>query len=221
VRVTWVIAAVLLVAGAAWILALSTLNSAYQLSLPGWVKARGLAFYLVVYQGGNAIGSVVLGVAASHFGVPSTLLISAAGLALGTLTALVFRFQTIPPEDLLPVGDWPAPHLYGDLTPEGPVLVSIAYRARAGQAPDLVEALRGMRFSRRRTGATSWRVWLDADDPNRVLERFVVASWPEHQLQHERITRRDERRIVALRDFTESGAEPAVTHWITPQMPAR
>jgi len=46
-------AVALAVGGAAWILALSTLSSAYQLSLPQWIKARGMSFYLVVFQGGR------------------------------------------------------------------------------------------------------------------------------------------------------------------------
>ena len=64
-HVTAVVAVALAVGGACWILALSTLNSLYQLSLPGWVKARGMSFYLIVFQGGNAVGSAVMGVAAS------------------------------------------------------------------------------------------------------------------------------------------------------------
>lgn len=40
VHVTVVVALCLVVGGAAWILALSTLNSLFQLSLPQWVKAR-------------------------------------------------------------------------------------------------------------------------------------------------------------------------------------
>ncbi len=52
-------AALALACGAAWILALSTLNSLYQLTLPQWVKTRGMSFYLVVFQGGTAVGSVI------------------------------------------------------------------------------------------------------------------------------------------------------------------
>ena len=95
----------------AWILALSTLNSLYQLSLPQWVKARGLSFYLVVFQGGSAIGSVAFGVAAQHIGLSPALVAAAAGLALGPLAGLRYRFQTIPPDQLLPAGDWPVPNL--------------------------------------------------------------------------------------------------------------
>ncbi len=39
---------VLVIAGLAWIATLSSLNAAMQLSLPAWVRARGLAAYLLV-----------------------------------------------------------------------------------------------------------------------------------------------------------------------------
>ncbi|WP_229879912.1 MFS transporter [Streptomyces daghestanicus] len=34
---------------------LSTLDAALQQRLPGWVRARGLAVHLVVFQGGQAL----------------------------------------------------------------------------------------------------------------------------------------------------------------------
>ena len=49
-HVTAVAAAVLVLGGACWILALSTLNSLYQLSLPQWIKARGMSFYLWCFR---------------------------------------------------------------------------------------------------------------------------------------------------------------------------
>lgn len=58
---------------ACWILALSTLNSLYQLSLPGWIKARGMSFYLMVFQGGGAVGSAVMGLIAERAGLSVTL----------------------------------------------------------------------------------------------------------------------------------------------------
>jgi hypothetical protein len=60
VHVTAAAAAALVVGGACWVVALSTLSSLYQLSLPQWVKARGMSFYLMVFQGGNAVGAAVL-----------------------------------------------------------------------------------------------------------------------------------------------------------------
>ena len=96
VHITALVAVSLAVAGMAWILALSTLNSLYQLTLPQWIRARGLSFYLIVFQGGNAVGSAVLGITAEHLGLSPTLLITAAGLALGPLIGLRYRFQLLP-----------------------------------------------------------------------------------------------------------------------------
>jgi predicted MFS family arabinose efflux permease len=224
-------AVALVVGGTCWILALSTLNSVYQLSLPQWIKARGMSYYLVVFQGGNAIGSAVMGIAAGYAGLSTTLAIAAAGLALGPLAALAWRFQSIRPEELLPAGDWPAPHLAAgteaaDATgsasaePAGPVLVTVEYVAQAGQAGELMTALEQTRFSRRRTGATSWRAWQDASDANRILEQFVVASWAEHLRQHERVTKRDQDRLDKVRALADPGHPVTVTHWLAPH-PAR
>jgi MFS family permease len=216
VHVTALVAVSLAVAGMAWILALSTLNSLYQLTLPQWIKARGLSFYLIVFQGGNAAGSAVLGITAQHLGLSPTLLVTAAGLALGPLAGLRYRFQVIPPAQLLPAAEWPVPDLTGEDQAAGPVMVSVEYRARAGLEADLLAALRDARFSRRRTGASAWRVWQDAADPARIVEQFVVASWEEHLRQHDRVTVRDQERFTAIRAMTDPAHPAAVTHWVTP-----
>ena len=180
-----------------------------------------MSFYLVVFQGGNAIGSAVMGVVAGAAGLTATLVIAAAGLALGPLAGLAWRFRTIAPEDLLPAGDWPAPHLAAPdgsepdgSAPEGPVLVTVEYRARPDTAGELMAALHQTRFSRRRTGAISWRAWRDASDPSRILDQFVVASWPEHLRQHERVTRRDQARLDRIRELADPERPAVVTHWL-------
>jgi predicted MFS family arabinose efflux permease len=217
VHVTALVAVALAVGGMAWILALSTLNSLYQLTLPQWVKARGLSFYLVVFQGGSAVGSIAFGVAAQHIGLSPALLIAMAGLVLGPLAGLRYRFQTIPPQDLLPGGDWPAPNLAADGTPDGPVMVSVEYRAAPAREDELLAALGDARFSRRRTGASSWRAWQDSSEPSRILEQFVVASWSEHLRQEARVTVRDQQRYDAIRAMTDPAHPTTVTHWLTPQ----
>jgi hypothetical protein len=172
----------LVVGGLVWVLSLSTLNSLYQLTLPGWVKARGMSFYLIVFQGGNAIGSALLGLMAELAGLTATLVTAAVALGVGPLIGMRFPFQQIAPESLLPAGDWPAPVAVADGDPgepggpAGPVMVSVQYRPLPGQHDQLIAALRDARFSRRRTGASAWRVWRDAADPDRVVEQFIVAS---------------------------------------------
>ena len=56
-----VVGIALLPVGGAWIAVMSSLNSGLQLALPNWVRARGLAYYLVVFQGAQALGARDLG----------------------------------------------------------------------------------------------------------------------------------------------------------------
>ena len=52
---------VMATAGGAWIGILACLNTAAQTMSPSWVRARALSVYLLVLQGGMAIGSTMWG----------------------------------------------------------------------------------------------------------------------------------------------------------------
>ena len=216
VRVSALAAVAVLVGGIGWILVLSTLNSVYQSTLPNWAKARGMSYYLVVFQGGAALGSAVLGVLAQKAGLTTALLASAAGLALVSGVGLRLPFKAISPSELLPAGDWPDPRLVGDDAPQGPVLVTVDYHPLPGREREVIDALRDLRWARRRTGAVMWNVWQDAADPGHVLEQFIVGSWEEHVRQHERVSRRDQQRIDQVRAMTDPRRPTTVTHWATP-----
>jgi hypothetical protein len=97
-------------------------------------------------------------------------------------------------------------------------MVSIEYRARAGLEESFLALLHESRFSRRRTGARSWRVWRDITQADRFLEQFVVASWQEHLRQHERVSARDQERFDRIRAMTDPERPTIVTHWIAPQL---
>jgi MFS family permease len=214
VRVVPLAALALVVGGVAWILVLSTLNSQYQSTLPIWAKARGMSYYLVTFQGGGALGSAAFGIVAQHAGLTGALVAAAFGLALVALVGVRLPFKEIAPEDLLPAGDWPDPQLLIPPTSERPVLVSLEYWPSPGREQELVEALYAGRYARRRTGGTHWRLWRDAADPGHVLEEFVVGSWAEHLRQHERVSRRDQERLEAIRGMTDPHRPPTVTHWL-------
>ncbi len=217
VRGSALAALALVVGGVAWILVLSTLNSQYQSTLPGWAKARGMSYYLVIFQGGGALGSAAFGVVAQHAGLTEALLVAAIGLAVVALAGVWLPFRAISPHDLLPAGDWPDPQLVGAVPTEGPMLVTTEYRPKPGLEQDLVDALYAGRYARRRTGAISWRVWRDAADPGRILEQFVVGSWEEHLRQHERVSRRDQQRLDEIRAMTDPSRPTTVTHWLAPK----
>ena len=109
IRVTALAALVVVVAGVVWILALSTLSSQYQASLPGWVKARGMSYYLVIFQGGGAAGSAAFGLVAQRAGLQDALLAAAALLAAGAGLGTRRPFKALSPEELLPAGTGPSP----------------------------------------------------------------------------------------------------------------
>jgi MFS family permease len=218
VNVSALAALALVLGGVAWILVLSTLNSQYQTTLPGWAKARGMSYYLVVFQGGGALGSAAFGAVAEDAGLSSALLAAAGGLLLVALAGLLLPFKTISSHDLLPAGDWPDPRLVDASATDGPVLVTIEYRPRQGRERDLVEALHAGRYARRRTGASSWRVWRDATDPGHVLEQFIVGSWDQHLRQHERVSLRDQQRLEEIEAMTDPDRPTVVTHWLAPEL---
>jgi MFS family permease len=76
----------LLVAGVAWIATLTTLTVSAQTVLPQSMRARGLAMYLVILIGSQALGSLVWGVVASRFGLVASLTASAVLLAVAALS---------------------------------------------------------------------------------------------------------------------------------------
>ena len=80
-------------AGLAWISILATLNLAAQTAAPAWVRARVISMYVLVLQGGLALGSAVWGVVASRAGVPFTLTIAAGALAAGLLLSPWYGLQ--------------------------------------------------------------------------------------------------------------------------------
>jgi MFS family permease len=69
--------------GIAWITVMSSFNVCAQTIPPQWMRARALAFYLLVFQGALAVGSGVWGEVARHVGVPASLWIAAAAMVAG------------------------------------------------------------------------------------------------------------------------------------------
>ncbi|HET7440055.1 MAG TPA: MFS transporter [Terriglobales bacterium] len=77
---------VLFVAGTAWIGILACLNVAAQMMSPEGLRARALSMYLLVLQGGMALGSALWGALANREGIPTALLCAALVLLLGLST---------------------------------------------------------------------------------------------------------------------------------------
>ena len=202
----------LFVLGAAWIGALTTLNGTIQAILPNWVRGRGLAIYLTVFNGASAAGSLAWGLAAESLGIPATLVAAAA--ALLAVTALNRRAPLpVGEADLTPSHHWPEPLLADAVDHDrGPVTVTVAYRVRRGDRDAFLAAIGRLAAERRRDGALSWGVSEDAADPERIVEWFVVDSWAEHLRQHARVTKADADVQAEVARFHSGDAPPQVTH---------
>lgn len=74
---------VLFTAGAAWIGILACFNVVAQTMCPSWMRARALSMYLLVLQGGMALGSALWGELAARQGVPAALAWSALAMIVG------------------------------------------------------------------------------------------------------------------------------------------
>jgi MFS family permease len=177
---------VLVLAGMAWLITLSTLNAAAQLHLPQWVRARGLSVYLLVFTGSMAIGSYCWGLIATRAGLELALTCSAVLLGVAALSVAVLPLRAatgLLSRDISPC--WTSPMLVFEPRPDdGPVLVTVDYRVPPENLPDFVKAMSAVRRSRLRTGGHSWRLYRSAESADTVLERFTVASWAEFERQH-------------------------------------
>ncbi|MFC3962926.1 MFS transporter [Nocardia jiangsuensis] len=213
--VLWPVLVLLVFGGLAWLLAMSTLNATMQLLLPAWVRARGLAVYMLVFMGGQAIGSLVWGLIAGAIGVVATLLVVAALLGLCAISTLWLPIRHDPEAlDLTPASFWPEPQLVVEPEPEdGPVLVLSSYDVDPGDRADFLAAMAFVGRSRQRTGAMEWRLYRDVGVLDRYVEAFVVRSWAEHMHQHQvRLTAQDRLREQEVRRFATGDEQ--ITHLV-------
>ncbi len=205
----------MILGGVAWIAMMAGLNGAAQTAVPAWVRARALGIYLLVFQGGLGLGSVLWGLVAEHAGSSSALATSAGGALLGLVAMRRWQLRAVTTLDLIPSAHWSEPHL--DVMPapdDGPVRVEVEYRIDPSHAGAFTQALRDLEPIRRRDGAVNWAVYQDPGQVGRYVESFVVESWMEHLRQHERVTVGDRAVEERIRRFHVAGTPPAVTHLI-------
>lgn len=215
--ITWfhrlsILALIVFVSGAAWVLFISLINALVQNLAPDWVRARVLAVFTLVYMGSFALGSAAWGGVAQHRSVPLALVYS----GLGTVgSAVLALFAKLPDStaDLSPWNHWRMPVIVRELSEErlaGPVLVTIEYTVIEDQESKFLKAMRHYGRVRRRDGAYQWGIYRDIEVAHRFVEVFLVHSWAEHLRQHERQTKAD--RGLEERVYTYVASEPKVRH---------
>jgi len=204
------LAAVLLLAGGAWISFISLFNVQVLNQTPDWVRARVLAISMLVFQGAVAAGSAIWGAVAARAGLGTALLWAGIGTLLSTALGLFLR---LPDQgiDLTSWNHWRLPAVSEAISGAvGPVLVTVEYHVDAARVPEFIETMHEYGRVRRRDGESRWGICRDLEIADRYLETFVVSSWAEHVRQHDRLTRADSEVEVRLRQCTRG--EPNVRH---------
>ncbi len=202
--------------GASWILVNSSLNLAAQLAVPSWVRARALAFYIVVCQGGVAIGSLFWGTIATLTDIILPLFASGIALAL-SLTAIA-RFPLLSAEsiDVTQSKHWDDPNLEAEPEPEhGPVMVTVEYLIDPERTTEFTQVMAALRAQRLRGGAFQWHLFQDLAQAGRHVETYLVQSWAEHMRQHERVTVGDRMIEDKAMMFHIGPSSPVVQHYLS------
>jgi MFS family permease len=198
----------LVLAGVAWMAMTSTLAAELQLFLPVWVRARGLAVFMLTFTGSMTVGALVWGLVAEAFGLQPAYLLAASVLLAGVVAGVFLRVPETGHLDRAPAIYWPEPRLAFDPEPDsGPVVVTVEYIVTPERETAFLDAMDRLRQSRRRTGATRWELYRDGDRLDRFIEIFSVASWQEHLHQHEgRLTAADREVEEAALAFSNPPA---------------
>jgi MFS family permease len=207
------VAVTLLLTGACWLMVLSSLNTSAQRVAPGWVRARTLAAFQLVMQGGLALGSLMWGIVTGVADVETALTIAAVGLVGGVALARRWPLAASERADLTPAGSWSDPTV--DIEPrpdDGPVLITVEYEIDPADAERFVRAMETLSGIRRRDGAFRWDLYADLERPGVYLETFVVDSWSEHLRQHDRLTVADLEVTKLTRSFHRGERPPQVRH---------
>ncbi|MEL7171973.1 MAG: MFS transporter, partial [Pseudomonadota bacterium] len=203
-------------AGLSWIAVLSSLNVSAQTALPDWVRARGLSVFLTVFFGAMSLGSLAWGQVASLAGIPTALIAAAIGALVMIPINRRAHLQMGAALDLAPSMHWPEPILATDSPPDGPVMIQIAYDVRPGEEGAFTAAMQGLAASRRRGGGYRWSLMRDAAEPRRFTETWWEASWLDHQRQHSRVSKDDQKLQAEIAGFLAEGTAPRVTHHVSP-----
>lgn len=215
----WLGAAAMAVGGAAWLTTANSLSVSAQLSLPDWVRARGMSMYQMAIMGASAAGAAVWGQVATWSSVPVAL---AAGAVSGALIMALVNWRWPDRgvmEDPTPAGPMPHPRV-AEPPAHGHVLVTIEYQIDPARADEFRALMDESRRARLRQGALTWELLSDVNDPGRFVEVIEDASWTDHLRRFDRVSAADaglrERKLAF-----HLGEEPPVVRRAVRETTAR
>jgi MFS family permease len=212
----WIAVPAMFVGGMAWITVANALSVSAQLTLPDWVRARGMSMYQMAIMGANAFGAALWGRVAEDTSLHLSLAIAAGSGVLCMFVAV--RYVTdgaSEQDDTRPATQgWIANPPDSPPNEEGHVVVTVEYLIDPARAAAFRLVMHETRRARLSQGAIDWELLHDMAEPGRYVEQITDESWTEHLRRFHRATAAD----VALRErrlaFHQGESLPVITRYV-------
>lgn len=202
-------------AGMAWVSVHASLSAGLQSTAPAWVRARAVAIGLISVQASMALGSVLWGMLAAALDTHIALAASAGVLIVLHMFNRGVEVRMGSDADVTPGVQLPTLTIADEPEPDdGPVLIQIEYRIEREQRADFLRVIEKVEPTRRRNGATSWRVFRDLAEEGRFVERYVLASWGEYVRLRNRMTVADRKYQEQVEAYQKPGVPIRVSRLI-------
>jgi len=202
-------------AGMAWVSVLASLSAGTQSTAPAWVRARAVSMNLVATQASLALGSALWGTLASATDTRIALAVSAALMVILYVLNRRVRVGMGSEADVTPGVQLPDLAIAVEPLPDdGPVLIQIEYQIPPENRDEFFRDARKLGRSRRRNGATSWRIFRDLGEEGRFVERFIIASWAEYMRLRTRATMADRHLQARIEELQRPGVPIRVSRLI-------
>jgi len=205
----------LMIAGLAWVMALSLFNVSAQLATPRWVVGRVIAIYQTATFGGMAFGSWLWGAVSEVWGPVAALLLAALFMLGGALWGRFFPMPEFSEVDLDPANSFHAPALRLNLKARsGPIMVMLDWEIPAERTEDFLKEMAERRRVRLRDGARQWSLMRDLENPDIWVEAYHVPTWDEYIRHNQRRTRNDAVNFERLLALHKGPGRPVVHRMI-------
>lgn len=213
----WVAVPTMFLGGVAWITVANSLSVSAQMTLPNWVRARGMSMYQMALMGSGALGAALWGQVATWSSVQTSLLVA----AISAMVTLLLAHQVVrhvthgsgEEENLTPSHELALP-VVAEPPATGHVLVTIEYRIDPTQEAAFREVMQEYRRSRLRRGALKWELIHDLGQPGIFAEHILDESWNDHLRRISRMTADDAELRRHARAFHIGDGGPSVRRFI-------
>ena len=208
---------VLGVGGVAYITILSKFYTIGMKSAPKWIGARVLAVYLLILNGGLAVGSVIWGTIANTFGIPITLSVASLALAATIIARKRYSVTLLDDLDFTPASDhWSLPpELSVDLSQnDSQALITIDYKIDPKLSDEFEQSVRELGRILKSEGMAYWELFQDTADIGHYIEIRIADTWTDHMRQHERVTKNVQVMEDRIRELIKDGPQPIISHYI-------